>query len=88
MVWKLELTGNSKKQLAKLDHSIRKLLAAFFDDLVQLQEPKVKGKALVGNLTGLWRYRVGDFRVICQIRGATITILVLDIGHRKEIYKK
>ena len=46
-----------------------------------------KGKALTGKLSGLWRYRVSDYRIICKVEGKTITILVLDIGHRKEIYK-
>lgn len=86
-MWQLEFTGKSAKKLAKLDNSVQKLFKKFFDDLVKLDDPKIKGKALTGNLVGLWRYRVGDFRIICKIEGNAITILVLDIGHRKEIYK-
>lgn len=86
-MWKLEFTGKSGKELAKLDYSVQKLLGNFFNALIRLDDHKIKGKALVGNFAGLWRYRVGDFRIICKIDGETITILVLDIGHRKEIYR-
>jgi mRNA interferase RelE/StbE len=87
MTWRLEFTGKASKKLLKLDSPIRKLIATFFDELIELEDPLIKGKALTGKLSGLWRYRVGDFRIICQINGKTIVILVLDVGHRKEIYK-
>ena len=87
MTWKLEFTGKASKKLSKLDSSIQKLIVAFFDELSKMDDPMCKGKALTGKLSGLWRYRVGDFRIICHMDEKIITILVLDIGHRKEIYK-
>lgn len=87
MNWKLELTGKASKRFSKLDKTIQKLIASFLNELISIDDPMIKGKALTGKLSGLWRYRVSDYRIICKIEGKTITILVLDIGHRKEIYK-
>jgi mRNA interferase RelE/StbE len=87
MNWTLEFTGKAAKKLSKLDKPTQKLMGSFLNELTSLDDPMCKGKALTGKLSGLWRYRVADYRIICQINGNTITILVLDIGHRKEIYK-
>ncbi len=60
----------------------------FLDDRVAKQEdPRTLGKALTGPLGTLWRYRVGDFRVICEIQHGAVTILVIRIVHRREIYR-
>ena len=50
-------------------------------------DPRVSGKALTGPLGGLWRYRVGDYRVICEVQNGVMTVLVLEVGNRKEVYK-
>ena len=50
-------------------------------------DPRALGKALVGEMQGLWRYRVGDYRLICRIEDRAVTILVLEVGHRREIYR-
>ena len=51
------------------------------------KNPRHFGEALVANLSGLWRYRVGDYRIICRIQDDVVVVLVLSIGHRREIYK-
>ncbi len=56
------------------------------DRLQATDNPRSTGKALQGNLSGYWRYRVGDYRVICQIHDAKLIILVIDLGHRKDVY--
>lgn len=76
----------AEKALEKLDKQNREKLVKYIDVLKKLPKPHKKGKALSGKLVGLWRFRVGDFRVISRIDGKTITIIVLDIGHCKEIY--
>ncbi|WP_156422988.1 type II toxin-antitoxin system RelE family toxin [Amygdalobacter nucleatus] len=55
-------------------------------EIAKYDDPKLQGKALTGNLAGLWRYRVGDYRLICLIENHTLLILVLDIGHRRDVY--
>ncbi|MDD5267428.1 MAG: type II toxin-antitoxin system RelE/ParE family toxin [Methylococcales bacterium] len=55
--------------------------------MVNLDNPRAIGKALQGNLKGLWRYRVGDYCLVCQIFNSELIVMVLEIGHRKDIYK-
>lgn len=83
---KLILNTKTQKQFKKLDSVTKKRLEKFFDELETLDNPRVKGTSLVGNLTGLWRYRVGDYRVICHICDDELVILCLEIAHRSEAY--
>ena len=83
---KIEYTETSRKQLKKLDKTKQKRILDYMDEVALLENPRSRGKALVENMRGLWRYRVGDYRVICEIQDAKIIISVLKIGHRKNIY--
>ncbi len=56
-------------------------------EVAGLADPRMRGKALVGDKKGLWRYRVGDYRVMCQIDDGRLVVLVIAIGHRKEVYR-
>lgn len=89
MVWTVEISAFAQKQLAKLD---RPAAARILDWLESRLEgpgnPRHFGEALRGELAGLWRYRIGDFRVICEIRDQRLVIHALSIGHRREIYRK
>lgn len=77
----------AEKQLAKLDKYIQKRIKKYMDEVAKLEDPRSRGKGLLSNLSGLWRYRVGDFRIICQIKDAQLVVTVVRIGDRKEIYK-
>lgn len=57
------------------------------DDVGDREDPRQRGKALAGPMVGLWRYRVGDYRIICQIQDRQMVVLALAIGHRSEIYR-
>ena len=83
----ITIQSNAKKQLKNLDFTVQKRLAKFIDNLEELENPKIKGKTLAGNLSGFWRYRVGDYRIICDIVDSEITIYILDISHRSKSYK-
>ena len=83
---RIEYTETSRKQLTKLDKTMQKRILDYMDEVALLENPRSRGKALVENMRGLWRYRVGDYRVICEIQEARIIISVLKIGHRKNIY--
>jgi mRNA interferase RelE/StbE len=88
LAWKIEYAETAKKQLRKLDKLTARRIVDFMDERVALSEdPRGMGKALKGPLGDLWRYRVGDFRVICDIQDAVLTILVLQVGNRREIYR-
>lgn len=73
--------------MKKIDKKERQKIKAYIENkIANLDNPKSQGKALKGSHSGLWRYRVGNYRIICDVDNETITILVVRIGHRKEIY--
>lgn len=80
------LSDRAKKQLKQLDKTIQKRIVKFLYELAKLDDPRDRGKMLVGNLLAFWRYRVGDYRLICRIHDNELEILVVEIGHRREIY--
>lgn len=87
MAWAVELLKSAAEDLHKLDPAIQERIRKFlYQRLSRLDNPQQIGKALRGNHAGLWRYRVGDYRLICQIEDTKLTILVIKIGHRKNIY--
>ena len=83
---RIQYTETARKQLKKLDKTMQKRILDYMDEVALLENPRSRGKALVENMRGLWRYRVGDYRVICEIQESRIIISVLKIGHRKNIY--
>lgn len=87
MKFKVEYEKESIKFLKKLNLYQRKLIIAWVENnLVGTENPRVKGKALKGNLKNYWRYRVGNYRLICDINDLEVKILIIKIGHRKNIY--
>ncbi|MDY5123937.1 MAG: type II toxin-antitoxin system RelE/ParE family toxin [Treponema sp.] len=76
----------ARKEFLKLDKPIQKQIQTFIVKLQGLEDPRSSGKALVGNLAGRWHYRVGDYRLVCEIDDEKIIITILRIGHRKNIY--
>jgi len=89
MAWKIEFSLEAKRQLNKLDPQHAKRILKFLRDRVtNLGNPRSLGKPLQGSRLGeFWRYRVGDYRVICKIEDDRLLILVLGIGHRREVYR-
>lgn len=85
--YKVEYSPRAIKNLRKLDKHTRNLIYAWIDkNLVDCDNPRAHGKGLAENKSGQWRYRIGDYRLICEIKESEIIILVLEIGHRREIY--
>lgn len=88
MAWRIELTASAEKSLSKLDRTAAKRITTFLRERVaSADDPRSSGKALAGQLAGLWRYRVGDYRLICEIEDGKLLILVVTIGHRGDIYR-
>ena len=77
----------AKKEFLKLDKPVQKQIQIFIVKLQSMKDPRSSGKALGGNLAGMWRYRVGDYRLICEIENDKILITVLHIAHRKDVYR-
>jgi mRNA interferase RelE/StbE len=88
LAWTIEYAETAKKQLRKLDKLAARRIIDFMDERVASNDdPRAMGKALKGPLGDLWRYRVGDFRVICDIQDKVLTVLVLRVGNRREVYR-
>lgn len=87
MAWIVKFKESAKKELSKLDKPIAKKLVEFLQNLGSYEDPRHKGKQLKGKLKEFWRYRVGDYRIITKITDEEITILVLKVAHRKDVYE-
>lgn len=81
-------TEKAEKQFLKLDRSIQQQIQKFILRLQDLENPRSCGKTLVGNLVGFWRYRVGDYRLLCRILDEELVITLVEVGHRKEVYDR
>lgn len=88
MLWTIDYTDTAKDQLRKLDKPVARRIVDFMDErIAAAANPRQIGKALTGPLGDFWRYRVGDCRVICDIQDGALRVLVVQIGHRREIYR-
>ncbi|AGH40720.1 addiction module toxin, RelE/StbE family protein [Bifidobacterium thermophilum] len=88
MAWKIEIDKGVQRSMKKLDRHVAKRIIAKLREISQLEDPRSTGKALVGNLAGLWRYRVGDYQIVCDIEDEVLLILVVDVAHRSKVYKR
>lgn len=88
MKYCVETTTRFDREFKKLDRYTQRMIKSWIDkNLVNCNDPRLHGKALSANRRGQWRYRIGDYRLICQIEDDVLIILALSIGHRKEIYR-
>ena len=85
MVWKIEMTGEAEKELARIDKPAAKRIVRYLRERVSV-DPRSSGKSLRGDLSGLWRYRIGDYRVICELYDKKVSVLLVRIAHRKDVY--
>lgn len=87
MKYTVEYTKQAVKDLKKLDRPTAALILGWIEkNLVDCDNPRIHGKGLAANRSGQWRYRVGDYRILADIQDDKIVILVLGVGHRREIY--
>lgn len=87
MAWTVEFLTSASKQLKKLDPPVQERILRFLRERVA-EDPRRYGKPLSGDLAGRLRYRVGDYRLICQLEDERLTVLVLTVGHRREVYSQ
>ena len=85
MAWRIDFTRNADKAMRKLDKGVAARVFDELDEIAKLEDPRSRGKALTGNLAGVWRYRVGDYRILCDINDGRLVILVVDVAHRREV---
>jgi mRNA interferase RelE/StbE len=89
LAWTIRFDPRAQQDLAQLDGSIRRRIIRYLESRVApLQDAEDLGKALTGSLSGMWRYRVQDHRIVCRILRDEVIVLVVAVGHRKNIYER
>ena len=84
----VEYTKTAVKQIKKMDRKIAAFIVSYIDEkLVNCENPRLHGKVLKGGLNEIWRYRVGDYRILAKIEDDRVIVTIVEIGHRKDVYK-
>jgi mRNA interferase RelE/StbE len=87
LTWNIEWDDRARKELRKLDIPTQKEILGYLRTRIAVStNPRLFGQGLSGNKSGLWRYRVGNYRLICRIEDQSLIVFVVGVGHRKEIY--
>ena len=88
MAWTVEIGNVAERQLRKLDRQVQHRILDWMHERIEgCKNPRHFGEALKGGRAGLWRYRVGDYRIICDIQDSRLVVLALAVGHRREVYR-
>jgi len=88
MIYELKYEARAVKQIKRLDPATRNLIRSWIEkNLLNTDNPRQHGKGLTGSLSQYWRYRVGDYRILAEINDAEIIIIIVEIGHRRDIYR-
>lgn len=86
-MWKIEYDEKAARELTKLDGQTAKRIKKYLDERIATDnDPRRFGEGLMENLAGLWKYRIGDFRVIAEIQEHKVVVLIIRIGHRSKVY--
>ncbi len=87
MAWRIDFSKQGKRDILKLDRSIQRLILRYLETrIASSNDPRAFGKPLGGDLTGIWRYRVADYRVLCRFEDDELIILVVAAAHRSTVY--
>lgn len=84
--WRVETTEQFDRDFKKLDRAVQRRVIAYLEEVEKLEDPRQRGKGLTATHAGVWRYRVGDYRILAQIIDKTVTVLALKVDHRKDVY--
>lgn len=86
MAWEISFSPRAVKSFKKLDTGEQRRVSKFLREVGALEDPRLRGKALTANKSGLWRWRVGDYRIIADIVDARVVVVVVVVGHRSKAY--
>lgn len=87
-MWTIEWDDAARKELRKLDYTAQEQILSYLDNRIATEEdPRRFGSGLSADKVGLWRYRVGNYRIICQIEDQKLVVLVVRVGHRRNVYE-
>jgi mRNA interferase RelE/StbE len=88
LIWKIEFDERARRELRRLDGGVQERILHYLRKRIATdQDPRRYGETLKGEFTGLWKYRVGAYLIVCEIQHDTITVIVVRVGHRREIYR-
>jgi mRNA interferase RelE/StbE len=87
LAWTIEFERDAIRQLNKLDRSIRAQIVSYVERVVAGGAPRRFGKPLRGQMRGLWSYRVGHYRIVCRLEDQRVVVVVVAVGHRKDVYR-
>ncbi len=88
MIYDLKYEAKAVRQIKKMDPASRRLIKSWIEkNLLNTDNPRLHGKGLKGNLSNYWRYRVGDYRILAEINDSEIVIIIVEIGHRRDVYR-
>lgn len=87
MAWSIEFDEGVEKQLAKLSTANQRRVIDYLEARIATADPRALGQALQGRFAGLWRYRVGDYRIVARLEHDRLVVLVVDVGHRSDVYR-
>lgn len=88
MAWRVEFLPEAAKELKKLDRTAAaRIVRTLEERIAPLHDPRTLGSALVGDHAALWRWRIGDYRVVARIEDERFTVLVVRVAHRREVYR-
>jgi mRNA interferase RelE/StbE len=88
LAWTIEFRPNARRELRRLDQSVQRRLIQYLEQrVVTLRDPRQLGKALRGEQGELWSYRVGAYRIICVFEHNRLVVVVVSVGHRREVYR-
>lgn len=86
-LWRVEYVDRAQRVLQKLEKPVRERIEAYIASILDCPDPRSREKPLTGPRAGQWRYRVGDYRVLCELRDEVLVILVLEVDHRSRVYR-
>lgn len=84
--WRIETSEAFDKSIRKLDRAIARRVIDYLEALLELEDPRQRGRGLTANRSGYWRYRVGDYRILTQLEDELLIIVAIDVAHRSEVY--
>lgn len=87
MIYQIVTTDKFDKSFKRLDRQTQKIIKAWIDkNIINCKNPRLHGKGLTANRSGQWRYRIGDYRILAEIRDNELILIFIDVGHRSRIY--
>ncbi len=87
LTWTIKISERALRSLRKMDKQVARRIRDKLAEISTLENPRSTGKALTGSLAGVWRYRVGDYRILCDIEDNGLVVIIIDVAHRREVYR-